>query len=211
MRSASLIFLGLAVCLGLAAGARADSRAANGPDPDWTQRQQLEWQLGFVAQAANACGTYDESAVLVQIARMSPYGAMGLDAGPRAALAGPDCKRFIDEAKKLVADAYRIREAIEARYHCTGKACYGQVLAAWPRHSCAERLKTYLAEHAVEEFDVREVTITDVRHSGATLDFTARVRFRSCQGSLYVDMRENCSVERDYTLGDCVVAGVSAY
>lgn len=211
MRSVGLVLFALAVCLGLSSGARAGTLAAPGPNPTWTDMQKFEWYLGYMARAANTCGTYTESAVLRQLARMTPYGDIGLGSVSGDGFAGPVCGRLNNEARELAADADKIRGYLEATYDCQAEQCYGQKLSDWKFHACADQLKSYLAEHSVKDADIREVTITDVRHSGATLDFTARVRLKSCQGSLYVDMRDSCYVERDYTRGDCEVAGVDPF
>jgi hypothetical protein len=211
MRSISLILMSLAICLGLGGVARAGSLAAPGPNPNWTNMQKFEWHHRYMAQAANTCGTYNESAVLRQLARMTPYGDIGLGSVTGDGFAGPVCGRINNDVRELAADADKIRAYLEATYDCTAEECYGQKLNDWKFHACADRLKDYLAEHSLKESDVREITFTDVRHSGATLDYTARVRLKSCQGSLYVDMRDSCLIERDYTRGDCEVAGVDGF
>ena len=212
MPSISLIFsclFSLAVCLGLGGGARAGTLAAPGPNPNWTDMQQFEWYLGYMAQAASTCGTYNESAVLRQLARMSPFGSIGLGSVTGDGFAGPVCGRINNEAKELVADADKIRAYIEATYDCTAEECYGQRMVAWKSHSCAGSLTEYLARRQIES-QISEVTISDVI-SGGHWDYHARIRLKSCDGSLYVEMKQSCRVERDYTRGDCEVAGVDGF
>jgi hypothetical protein len=205
MRSISLILCALAVGLGLGGAARAGSLAAPGPNPNWTEMQQFEWYLGYMSRAANTCGTYTESAVLRDLARMSPYGEIGLGTVTGDGFAGPVCGRINNRAKELAADAGKIRGYIETAYNCTGSGCYGQKLVEWLSHTCADSLKAYLSSRSIES-EITEVTINDVI-SGGHWDYHARVRLKSCQGSLYVEMKDSCRVERDYTRGDCEVAG----
>ncbi|MGF1631195.1 MAG: hypothetical protein ACFCUT_17105 [Kiloniellaceae bacterium] len=203
-----LSFLVLLLTAGIAQGG---TLAPPGPNPSWTEMQKFEWYLGYLSRAANTCGTYVESGVLHGLARMTPYGDIGLGVVTGDGFVGPVCGRINNEAKELVADAERIRAYLEATYNCTGEACYSQKLSDWQFHACADVLKAHLAGRAIEEEHLRAVTITSIRLSGATLDFQARVRLKSCQGSLYVDLKESCRIVQDYTRGDCEIAGVTRY
>lgn len=210
MRQFALILSVLAI-LCVAVGARAGTLAPPGPNPNWTDMQKFEWYLGYMARAGRTCGSYVEADVLHRLARMSPYGDIGLGSVTGDGFAGPACGRINNEAKELAADSKKIQEYLEATYNCTAEGCYGQKLSDWKFHACADQLVAYLASRSVSKDDLREITITNVRNSGATLDYQARIRLKSCQGSLYVNMRESCWVERDFTRGDCEVAGVSQY
>ncbi len=209
MRYISLILLSFILCLGLGGAARAGMLSAPGPNPNWTEMQQFEWYLGYMSRAANTCGTYNESAVLRELARMSPYGDIGLGSVTGDGFAGPACGRINNRVKELVADADKIRAYIEAAYNCSGTGCYGQKLVEWLSHTCADSLKAYLSSRSIDN-ETTEVTISDVI-SGGHWDYHARVRLKSCEGSLYVEMKDSCRVKKDYTRGDCEVAGVSAY
>jgi hypothetical protein len=147
-----LSFLGLLLT---AAAAQSGTLAAPGPSPTWTEMQKFEWYLGYMSRAANTCGSYVESGVLLSLARMTPYGDIGLGSVSGDGFAGPVCGRINNEAKELVADAERIREYLEAAYNCTGEACYGQKLSDWQSHSCAEALKSHLANRSVGKDDAR--------------------------------------------------------
>ena len=207
-----LSVLGLLLTVGVpAGGARAGMLAAPGPNPNWTDMQKFEWDLGFMARAAQICGSHTEAAVLHRLARMSPYGSIGLRAVTGDGFARPVCGGINNDAKALVADAKKIEEYLEATYSCRGEDCYGQSLSDWQFHACADAVKSHLASRAVEKEQIREVTIANIRQSGATLDFQARVQLKSCQGSLYVDLKESCAVKRDYTRGDCEIGGVERY
>jgi hypothetical protein len=207
-----LSFLGLLLTAGLpAGGAQAGRLAAPGPNPNWTDMQQFEWYLGYMSRAARVCGTHVEADVLHRLARMSPYGDIGLGAVMGDGFAGPVCGGINNEVKELAADAAKIQAYLEGTYNCEAEGCYGQKLSDWKFHACADPLKSHLASRAVEDENLREVTITNVRRSGATLDFQARVRLKTCEGSLYVDLTESCRVEKEYTRGDCEIDGVEGY
>lgn len=186
-----------------AGGAQAGMLTAPGPNPSWTDMQKFEWYLGYMARAAQTCGTYTESAVLSRLARMTPYGDIGLGSVSGDGFAGPVCGRINNEAKELAADAQKIEEYIEATYNCTGEGCFGQSLSDWKFHDCADMLRAQLTMRGIGLRKVREITINDQRQ--------ARVRLHSCQGSLYVEMSKSCKVKKEYTRGDCEVAGVDAY
>lgn len=204
----SLSFFSLLVAAGAAS---AGKLAAPGPNPTWTEMQKFEWYLGYLSRAAQVCGSYEEAGVLNRLARMSPYGGVGLGAVTGDGFVGPVCGRINNSAKELVADAAEIERFLEATYDCSGEECFGQSLKDWKFHDCADELRVHLFKRDIEEKDLSQVTISNVRHSGATLDYTARVRLKSCQGSLYVDLDDSCKIDRDYTRGDCEVAGVDPY
>jgi hypothetical protein len=208
-------FLSLSVVLlACALGAttpHAASIPVGGPNPNWTEMQKFEWYVGRMAQAAQMCGAYTEAGILNRLARMSPYGSIGVAQMRGDDFYGPACVEISADAKGLVVDANKIEEYLEVTYGCRGEECYGQSLSDWQSHACADAVKSHLASRAVEKEQVREVTITNIRHSGATLDFLARVQLKNCQGSLYVDLKESCAVKRDYTRGDCEIDGVEGY
>lgn len=189
---------------------RAGTLAPTGPNPNWTEMQQFEWYLGFMAGAAGICGSYDAAGVLRNLARMSPYGNIGLGTVRGDGFAMPVCGRINDDARDLAADADQIREYLEATYNCQGEGCYGQRLSAWESHTCAGALQAHFDHRAISNEDLGEVAFNNVI-SGGTNDYQARVRLKNCQGSLYVDLNQQCQVKKDYTRGDCQVAGVSSY
>ncbi|MGF1592061.1 MAG: hypothetical protein ACFCUW_02205 [Kiloniellaceae bacterium] len=172
--------------------------------------QKFEWYVGFLAGAAGVCGAYDEAAMLRNLARMSPYGAIGLGVVRGDGFAMPVCGRLTNDARDVAADADQIREYLEATYDCSGAGCYGQRLGAWESHSCAGALKTHFDSRAVSSEELDEVIFNNVI-SGGKNDYQARVRLKSCQGSLYVELNQQCQVKKDYTRGDCEVAGVGRY
>ncbi len=211
MRWIYVVFSLLAV-VSLASPTAAGLLSAPGPNPNWTEMQKFEWYLGYMAKATQTCGAFEESGRLHALARMTPYGRIGLGAVTGDGFSGPVCGRINNDAKELVADELQIRAYIEATYKCIGEACHGKSLASeWRSHTCGDVLAEHLSSYGIEEKDVRAVGFTNVRHSGATLDYQARVRLKSCQGSIYVDLNEHCRVEKNYTRGDCTIEGIKGY
>jgi hypothetical protein len=209
MRVFSLI-LSLIAFLAGGSAAQAGMLSAPGPNPNWTEMQQFEWYLGYMALAARTCGSYQEADVLHRLARMTPYGDIGLGSVTGDGFSGPVCGRLNNKAKELAADAQQIEEYIEATYSCTNEECYGQKFVAWKSHTCADDLMVHLAKRDVTEHDLREVNIRDL-FVGAVRQISARVRLKSCEGSLYVEFSQSCRIVKDYTQGDCEVAGVAGY
>ena len=214
MRRLSTFLSFFVVLLACALGAttpRAASIPVGGPNPNWTEMQKFEWYVGRMAQAAQMCGAYTEAGILNRLARMSPYGSIGIAQMRGDGFYGPACVEISADAKGLVADANKIEEYLEVTYGCRGEDCYGQSLNTWQTHACADALKSLLAKRAVDENDISEVTINEVIVSSGRPDHQTRVRLKSCQGSLYVEMKESCSVQREYTRGDCEIDGVGRY
>ena len=210
MRSISLI-LSFITFIAMAGGAQAGLLSAPGPNPNWTKMQQFEWYLGYMSRAANMCGSFQEAGILDRLARMTPYGNIGQGAVMGDGFSGTACVDINASAKELAADAKKIEEYIEATYNCTDEACFGQKFVEWKSHACADDLMVQLSKRDVTESDLREVTISDLV-SGASRQITARIRLKSCEGSLYVEMStSSCRVLKEYTRGDCAVAGVDGY
>jgi len=211
MRSISLMLCSLAVCLALGGGARAAIMSSGGPNPEWTDMQKYEWYVGYIARASQICGAHVEAGTLNRLARMSPYGAIGLNQMRGDSFLRNACLRIAEDAREMVADAERIEQYIEATYKCRDDGCFGQSLSDWQFHACAESLKEHFSARDLDSTDVREVTISDVKKAASIDHVQARVRFNSCQGSLYIDLKESCTVEKEYTRGDCEIDGVDSF
>jgi hypothetical protein len=211
MRFISLILLSVAVCLGLSGVARGAIMSSGGPNPNWTDMQKYEWYIGYVARASQICGAHVEAAVLNRLARMSPYGSIGYGQRRGDGFLRNACLRITEDAKEMVADAERIEAYIEATYNCSDDGCFGQKLSDWQFHACAETLKEHFSVRDLDSKDIREVTISDVKKAASIDHHQARVRFKSCQGSLYIDLKQSCTVEKEYTRGDCEISGVESY
>lgn len=211
MRVFSLI-LSLIAFLAVAGGGAAQAAVVPvpGPNPTWSEMQKFEWHLGYMARAARTCRSHDDAAVLERLARMSPYGTMGLGGYSGDGFLGAACARLNERASELVADAQNIEDYIEATYNCADEACYGQKFVAWKSHECADDLMVHLSKHDLTEHDLREVSIRDAV-VGANRQISARVRLKSCEGSLYLEFSQSCRIVKNYTRGDCEVAGVAGY
>lgn len=110
-----------------------------------------------------------------------------------------------------MADAQKIEDYIEATYDCADDGCFGQSSNSWESHDCADELRVHLAKRDLEEKDISGVAITtDWRH-GIKAEYQAKVGLKRCEGSLYVDLTGRCRIKKDYTRGDCELAGVDAY
>src|SRR3546814_3181999 len=114
MRRSSLCSTFLAALLSLALAPAAPQAAiisSPGPNPNWTEMQEFEWYVGYLARASQICGAYDESAVLTRLARMTPYGAIGLAQSRADGFLGAACVRLRKAADELVADAAKDRKS----------------------------------------------------------------------------------------------------
>jgi hypothetical protein len=211
------VFLVLSLAAALLASAvvggasRADTFRSGGPNPTWTEMQKFEWYVGYMARAAAMCNAYAEAGVLNDLARMSPYAGIGLAQMRGDSFLGGVCSEIITDAKGLVADAERIQEYIEATYNCAGDGCFGQKLSDWQRHACGNSLKSHFAILAIDDKDIRAVTMINPAKTGSKAAYQARVQFNSCQGSLYIDLTKQCIMEKKRTRGDCEIAGVERY
>ncbi|GAB4361384.1 MAG: hypothetical protein Kow00114_15900 [Kiloniellaceae bacterium] len=107
MRVFSLILCFIAFLAGGGA-AQAGLLAPPGPNPNWTDMQKFEWYLGYMARAARLCGSYEDADILHRLARMSPYGNIGLGALTGDDFVGPACAGINERADGLVLDAAKI-------------------------------------------------------------------------------------------------------
>lgn len=208
--------IALAFGLTLAGTAQAGLLSTPGPNPNWTDNQKFEWYLGYMSKAAATCRQYDASAELAEIAGMSPYGRAGLKGSSADGFIGGVCGKIRKRAAELLEKKEIYINYMTANYDCTpGGACRDPLDPhAHQSHSCAEQVNRLLADLDIANSDVASVTYKSPPpgpSSGGTAPYQARIRLKSCQGSLYVDMSEQCSVKQSYTRGDCEVAGVSAF
>src|SRR3546814_17802474 len=126
MRRSSLCSTLRAALLALALSPAAPQAAiisSPGPDPNWTEMQEFEWYVGYLARASQICGAYDESAVLTRLARMTLYGAIGLAQNRADGFLGAACVRLRKAADEMVADAAQIARNIEPHYDCRDEGC----------------------------------------------------------------------------------------
>src|SRR3546814_332668 len=130
------------------------------------------------------------------LARMTPYGAIGLAQSRADGFLGAACVRLRKAADEMVADAAKIERHIEMTYDCSDEGCFNQRTGGWESHACAIALKAHLAERAIGEDELGEITISDVRNYSTKLDYQAPVRLKHCQGALYVDLKGSRSDKR---------------
>lgn len=191
--------------------AEAGRLSAPGPNPNWTRMQKFEWYLGYMSRAAQVCGNYDAAGTLHALARMTPYGGAGMSTVMGDGFAGPVCGRINKEAGEMAADAEQIQAYIETTYNCTGEGCHGQKLSDWQFHVCADSLKEFFATLPEKKDDISEVSLRNTNKVRGDVGYQARVRFNSCEGSLYVDFAESCTVKSNHTRGDCSIEGIKPY
>lgn len=208
MKSIYLTLMSIVICLGLGGAAQAAVVPSGGPNPNWTDMQKYEWYIGYIARASRICGAHAESATLTRLARMSPYASVGLGQMRGDSFLRNACLRIAEDAREMIDDAARIEQYIEATYNCSDDGCFGQSLSDWQFHACADSLRSQFETHGLDRSDIRAVTMLDPGKTGSEAAHQARVQFRSCQGSLYIDLKESCVVEKEYTRGDCEIAGV---
>ncbi|HEY9537911.1 MAG TPA: hypothetical protein VIS03_09995 [Kiloniellaceae bacterium] len=124
---------------------------------------------------------------------------------------GAACARFKDDVAAMEAEAAQIEEHIELTYNCSDDGCYGQDLSDWQFHACGNSLKSHFAILDLDDKDIRAVTMLNPRKTNSKAAHQARVQFHSCQGSLYIDLTEDCAMERKVVRGDCEIEGADRF
>ncbi|WP_299617039.1 hypothetical protein [Pelagibius sp.] len=205
----------LAVGLFCGTAAQAGTLPGTGPNPQWSDSQKFEWYLGYMSKATAICSDYAAATELGNLASLSPYGRKGMAVTTGDGFYGAACAGIRKEAADLLSEKDDIGRYLASLYNCDpGGKCLGGSDIASPKHACAESVNKLLSELEVAEGDIRGIHFTSPPPgptSGAEPDYRARIRLKSCRGSLYVDLTEQCRVQQSYTRGDCEVAGVSGY
>ena len=111
--------------------------------------------------------------------------------------------------RELAADSKKIQQYLETTYNCSGEGCYGQKLSDWQFHTCGNSLKSHFAILDIDDKDIRKVTMIDPKLTGSRAAYQARIQFKSCTGSLYIDLTKQCIMEKSVTRGDCDIDGVA--
>src|SRR3546814_1855181 len=93
-------------------------------------------------------------------------------------------------------------------YDCSDDGCFGQNLDDWQFHACGNSLKSHFAILDIDDENIRAVTMLNPGKTGSKAAHQARVQFHSCQGSLYIDLTEQCIMEKSQTRGDCAFDGI---
>ena len=215
-----LLGLGLALMAaggGQIGGAQAGTLPGSGPNPNWTDMQKTEWYIGYMSKAAAICRFYDKASALSALASLSPYGRIGLRSFSGDGFYGAACQGIGEDADALLGDKSAFTEYFAAIYDCeAGGDCTTDDLSDRfaTDHLCAQKLYDVLGELSLKRDDIKNITFSSPppgpSNAGAA-PYQARVRMKSCQGSLYVDLGAQCTVKQSYTRGDCEVAGVSGF
>lgn len=81
--------------------------------------------------------------------------------------------------------------------------------------ACLEASRSHIAGLPVQSGDITGITIIprqDLRREGPYLvGYEATVRLQSCQGSLILNLNEDCSFRDAYTRGACRIPGLPDY
>lgn len=207
--------LGLGLALMAAGGAQAAMAPSVGPNPSWTPDQKFEWHIGYMSAASALCRDYNAASQLRDIAALSPYGRMGLNAINFDGFIGGVCAKIRSRAVEMLEKKETYVRILSATYDCSpGGACAGGPDATTAEHACSEEVDEHLDALSLKRADIKSITFSSPppgpANAGAA-PYQARVRMKSCQGSLYVDLGAQCTLKQSYTRGDCEVAGVSGF
>ena len=206
----------LAVGLFCGTGAQAGTLPGTGPNPQWTDSQKFEWYLGYLSKAVGVCSDYAAATELGNLASLSPYGRKGMAVITGDGFYGAACAGIRKDAADLLADKDDIGRYLASLYDCTpgGKCLEGGSDPLSSTAACSAEMREALDTLDIGRSDIQSVTMNDGRNvtgAGRWTAWQARVRLRSCSGSLYIELTERCTVRKSYTRGDCEVAGVSGY
>jgi len=207
----------LAMMAGGAGAAQAGTLPGTGPDPSWTEMQKVEWYLGYMSKAAAICRYYGKSVDLAQLAKLTPYGRIGLKGITGDGFYGAACQGIGEDADKLLADRAEFIRYFADIYGCSpGAPCTagieGDKFAS--NHACSQKVNEVLENLKIGDGDVESITFRSPPpgpSNGGEAPYQARIRLRSCGGSLFVELSQQCGVKQTYTRGDCQIAGVSGY
>jgi len=94
------------------------------PKSSWDQMQTLEYNIGRIAGGLDLCRRYSLSQGMQSIAKLSPYGNLGMDK-MRAfdAIRGGGCTSMAREAEKLLGDKDKLLDYLKAKYDCSEGNC----------------------------------------------------------------------------------------
>src|SRR3546814_18741051 len=92
------------------------------------------------------------------LARMTPYGAIGLAQSRADGFLGAACVRLRKAADEMVAAAAKIEKHTESTYDCSDDGCFGQTLDEWPFQAYGNSLQHQLAILATPAHNTPPVT-----------------------------------------------------
>ncbi len=201
--------------MGFAVEADAATMPSSGPNPAWTESQKFEWYLGYMSDAASICRDYAAATQLAEVANLSPYGRIGLSAVGVDGFNGAACGRIRGRVKELLQKRETYIRYLTEKYDCSpdGECLEPGVDPLASNHSCSSQVDKALERLNVSRSDVARITVkSETGHLyGNTPAHQAQVKLKNCEGTLFLDMSEQCRVKQSYTRGDCEIAGVSAY
>lgn len=206
----------LAVGLLCGAAAQAGTLPGTGPNSQWSDAQKFEWYLGYMSKAAAICSDYAAATELGNLASLSPYGRKGMAVTTGDGFYGAACAGIRKEAADLVSEKDDIGRYLAVLYDCDpGSKCLaGGSDPLSNTAACSAEMREALDALDIGSSDIRSVTMNDGRNvtgAGRWTAWEAKVRLKSCSGSLYIELTEQCAVRERYTRGDCEIAGVSGY
>lgn len=118
---------GIALAAGLAIASVGNAEAArmpsSGPNPSWSDSQKFEWYLGYMSKAAAICRSYGASSALGEIAKLSPYGQIGLKGISADGFTGAACGKIRNRTKELLEKKETYIRYMKATYDCSGDTC----------------------------------------------------------------------------------------
>jgi len=116
----------LAISLLAAAAALAPAKAATGPSTkppgSWDDMQQLEYNIGRITVALDLCRRYGMSQEMQAIARLTPYGKLGM-AKMRSFDGISGCGSVASSAEQLLDDKDKLIDYMKIKYDCSSGDC----------------------------------------------------------------------------------------
>ncbi|MEO3429851.1 hypothetical protein AAFN88_13385 [Pelagibius sp. CAU 1746] len=117
-----------AICIAMALSsggtAYAAAGAGHGPSDSWAEMQKFEYYLGDLAGALEVCRMYGMHAEMRELASLTPYGAIGMQAwAAYDDIRGGVCGRVRTAAKSVLGDKDKLLDYLRAKYDCRSGAC----------------------------------------------------------------------------------------
>lgn len=117
-----------AACIALAllgsGTAQAAAGAGHGPSSSWNEMQKFEYYLGDLAGALNVCRMYGMYAEMRELASLTPYGKIGMQAwGPYDDIRGGVCGKVRGAAESVLGDKDKLLDYLRAKYTCSSGDC----------------------------------------------------------------------------------------
>ncbi|WP_193371257.1 hypothetical protein [Pelagibius marinus] len=102
----------------------AAAGAGGGPSDSWNEMQKFEYYLGDIAGALNVCRMYGMHAEMRELASLSPYGKIGMQAwAAYDDIRGGVCGRVRTAAESVLSDKDKVLDYLRAKYDCSSGEC----------------------------------------------------------------------------------------